>query len=271
MATVAVTGYKGRLGTELITRYGLTPMPCDITVLSEVEEFLADVKPDVIINCAARTDVDKCEETPIETLQTNTYAIRHITDNFKGYFIQLSTDFIFTGSSLNGYDEQEMSDCFINVYGMSKYMAEVGLRNRLNTLIVRTTVLYDAKSKNFVTSIVKKLTNNEPIQVIDDYVGSPTYVPHLAEGLMKAIEMNLTGIVNISGSDRVNRYQLANIIAKKLGLDYGLISPTKNDWSKVKRPKSAGFNVGKAKKLGIPIYSLEEGLEAFKKEYLHGL
>src|SRR5512139_2847081 len=122
---IAVTGHKGRLGSELV-RLGCTPLDCDITEYQSIELALHLVKPDVVINCAAYTNVDACENSDeyLDALKVNTWGVEHLRDVFDGRLIHISSDYIFKGYS-GPYDEKSLEFDPVNSYGYSKVGAEV--------------------------------------------------------------------------------------------------------------------------------------------------
>lgn len=265
MARIGVTGPKGRVGTELVKR-GCIPLDCDVTNLLSIKESLKKNPVDVLINCSAKSDVDGCEKDSIGTYLVNAFAPRGLIDNFSGKFVQLSTDFIFSGED-GPYDENAEAKPQ-SVYGFSKYFGEVGLRKFTDALIIRTTNLYDCGPKqNFVLWVLNALKQKQYIKVTTELSGNPTYVPHLVDGILKAIEKDITGILNISGKEVYNRYDFAMHVAWEFGLDPKFIAKTKNTMGFIaKRPRLGGFILDKADKLEIPIYTTMNGLENFKHD-----
>ena len=268
MAVIGVTGYRGRLGSALVKR-GCVPLNLDVTDRISIEGALADIRPDVVINCAAMSDVDGCEDDPVTAYKVNTYGVYNIASKFSGKFVQISTDYIFDGK-LGRYKEVDQGNPLCT-YGFTKYFAEVGLRQRKNNLIIRTTILYGgnrSKQSDFVTKIYNKLLGGQTAHCPDTAFGNPTYVDHLAEGILNAIQKDLTGIINIAGRDWISRYDLAKMIAKLSGFDSELIF--RGDvYGTAQRPLLAGFDLTKARILGIPIYSVEDGLRAWLAERIY--
>ena len=263
MVRIAVTGYKGRLGSALI-KHGCLPFEADITNSSQIEKELFNLNPKVVINCAAKTDVDVCEDDIINTYRVNTFGVQNLIRGFTGKFVQISTDYIFNGE-VGNYSENSIASP-INSYGFSKHFAEVVLRNTNNHLIIRTTVLYGGnnnRKSDFPTSIYNKISNGIPVSC-SEINGNPTYSDHLAIGILDAIEKNCSGILNISGIDNVSRYEVGIRMCDLFSLDRSLIQHG-DAFGIAKRPKKAGFNLDKAKSLGIPLRTLEDGLKEWHK------
>lgn len=252
---IAVTGPRGRLGSELVRR-GCMPIEASILDWHDLRTEIDALDPDVVINCAAYTDVDACENAPRKAAEVNTCGVYILAQTFAGKLIHISTDYIFDGA--NGpYTEQDTPNP-ISIYGWSKLGGELVLRDRPETLIVRTTVLFDQFSYNFVTSVIRRLLSGKTVTAPDLLYGSPTYVPHLAEAILQAVD--LTGVINITGNRIMSRLQFARAIAKALGHGVTRIfdGPITGH---APRPLNAGLDAGKAQLLGIPIYDPLEGVK----------
>lgn len=278
MKKVAVTGYSGRLGFEL-ARLGCVPFKANITSKIEIEKEINRLQPDVIINCAAKTKVDECETKKgfDDALAINFRGATNIQDVFSGLLIQMSTDYVFDCTK-GPYDEKYKELSPINDYGFSKFGAEAGLKSWVfdtqNIVIVRTTGLYggSAGSFDFASTLISTLEEGKTIKVTNELHGNQTYVPHLAEALMKLTTFDFSKsnveIIHIASEEVVTRFSFALMIADVFNLDKNLIVPCKNKdvpgWT-AKRPTLGGLKVDKAKKMGLPIYSIADGL----KEYLN--
>ena len=259
MAVIGVTGYNGRLGSELVRR-GCVPLRADVTDFGELEEALLAVSPDVIVHCAAMTDVDACEHAPTLAARVNTGGTYLLGQVFRGPIVYISTDYIFGQDG--PYSERDMPSP-INIYGWSKLGGELILKARGNPddLIVRTTILFDGDTRNFVTKVVEALSHGRPVSLPVGLWGSPTYVPHLVEAIMAAIERNISGIINIAGSRVMSRWELGQLIAHEWELDDSLIQISQGKNNGATRPILAGLVVSEAVAFGLPIYDPLEGLK----------
>lgn len=256
MTRIAVTGPRGRLGSELVRR-GCMPITANITDYSSLRNEIEYLNPDVVINCASYTDVDGCENAPRKAAEVNTYGVYILCQAFSGKLIHISTDYIFDGQS--GPYKEEATPNPISIYGWSKLGGELVLRDRPDTLIVRTTVLFDQFSYNFVTSVLRRLASGEPQPAPDSLYGSPTYVPHLAESILSAIDMDLSGIINIVGNRVMSRYRFALMISEIYGQGWTSMYPGPVT-GHAPRPLNAGLDAGKAQLLGVPIYDPLDGV-----------
>lgn len=251
MGEIAVTGPGGRLGRELVKR-GCMPLTANVCDYHALYREIGYLSPDVIIHCAAYTDVDGCENAPTRAANVNmggTYTLRQA---FTGKIVYISTDYIFDG--LTGMYKEDDKPNPIGIYGWSKLGGELTLSN--DDLIIRTTILFDKQDGNFVTSVIKQFLLENVVTAPDTLYGSPTYVPHLAEGILAAL--HLRGALNIAGNRIMSRYRLAQFIAEILG--FGQVEKVPY-MSKTRRPMNAGLDVGKAQMLGLPIYDALEGIK----------
>lgn len=270
---IAVTGYKGRLGSELI-RHGCTPLEVDIRNRYDVFAAIKQVDPDVIINCAAYTDVNDCEDAEgyARGLAVNYNGVKNLRENFDGLLVHLSTDYIWDGKR-GPYSENSPYTVPVNSYGLTKQGAEMYLSAypEKQTCIVRTTCLYETHLRtDFVSKTLECLEKEGKFEASTRLSGNPTYVPHLAEAILSMIySSDIAGIpkiIHIAGRESLTRYDFALMIAAIFGYDKEMVIPSRKDFWVGGRPKKGGFKVNLAEKLGLPIYSVIEGLEQYKKD-----
>jgi dTDP-4-dehydrorhamnose reductase len=276
MTRISVTGPNGRLGSQLILMGG-TPLECDLTDEEDVAMALAMVKPDVIINCAAYTKVDSCEtdEGWKKAVAVNLRGVDRLRRLYSGRLIHISTDYIFNGK--NGpYAETYKEYDPVNMYGSSKLGGEIALLNpedkTKETCIVRTTGLYGATmSKDDVANLViDRLSEGRYLTMTNELIGNQTYIPHLAEALMKLAGMEWTHkIVHIGSEEVLNRYEFALMVASVFGIDKSLISYCRNKdvlgWI-APRPKKGGLKTNLAKRLRLPIYTVLDGIRRLRDD-----
>lgn len=263
---IAVTGANGRLGKELIER-GCIPINCGVEDFGRLWENVASINPDVIIHCAAVTDVDACENKLFHwALKVNWLGTWNLRQCFDGRIIYLSTDFVFDGE--NGpYTEWDTPNP-INHYGRSKYCGERVLQDHKNDnyVIIRTTQLFGGKGYDFVKGCLKNLEKKLEFVLSDDLITSPTFIPHLAYSLLNLNRLEYPPkILNIVGDWITSRYEFGLMIADVFGYKKSLIEKGSNFINPAKRPKNAGLKVDRAKELGIPIYSPINGLQEMKR------
>lgn len=255
---IAVTGANGQLGSELV-RQGCIPYLCRLgteDLINEIDIY----QPDTIINCAAMTDVDGCEDNVIEAIVTNTIGVDFLSRHFKGYLIQISTDYIFDGQK-GPYTITDKPNP-LSIYGWSKLGGELITRRHQGPwLIVRTTILFSDTANNFVSKIVKRLSQGEKVLLCQpDLSGTPTYVPALATEIIRMAQEQYTGVAHVVGNRLLTRLAFTQMIAEAFKFDTTQILTTDVDPGGTPRPKNAGMICGHTG--GYEIYSHDpvEGL-----------
>jgi dTDP-4-dehydrorhamnose reductase len=273
---VAVTGPNGRLGSQLVLM-GCTPLECDITKPEEIELALAMTHPDVVINCASKTDVDACEteEGQKKAFQVNFHGVEYLRNAFEGKLIHISTDYIFDGCT-GPYTENHKDKTPVNAYGASKLGGEIvllyPLHNGRQSCIVRTTGLFGGfgHKKDIVDYIIDNLSVGIEMSMTYELMGNQTYVPFLAEALLKLAGMEWAHkIIHIGSSDIVSRYEFALLVASAYGLNRDLLHPCNNQdvmgWV-AERPRKGGLKTALAKRLRLPIYTVWDGIQHYKND-----
>ena len=296
MPRVLITGSNGLLGqklVELLSRcmgynlllaskepqsvFGeglLTYVQVDTTQKAEVRGVIDEFEPEVIVNTAAITDVDRCETDRESAWRVNVTSVENLVQAAKlvgARLIHLSSDYVFDGKA-GPYGELDRPGP-INYYGKTKLASENVVRTSgIPSAIVRTIVLYgqgrDVRN-NFVLWVLKNLDEKKQIRVVDDQISTPTFADDLAYGILKIIELGRTGLYHISGPDMVSRYEMAAAVAKVFSLDRKLLSPVKSIVLRqvAARPLRTGFITLKAETdLGIKMSPLEQGLIALKHQ-----
>ena len=246
----------------------------DITSNKEVKRVVAERKPDIIVNCAAMTNVDECEKERELAWKINVEGVEHLIEaarKTEAKVFHVSSDYIFDGK-LGPYDE-EARPAPVNYYGKTKLASENALRSSgLPYFIARTMVLYgfaQGVKSNFALWLIQNLEQGKPVRVVDDQVGNPTLADDLAHGIVSAIELNRSGIYNLAGRNILDRYECALQLAKIFGFNASLISPIKTSQLRqpAARPLKSGLITLKAEvELGYKPSSVEEGLLILKKQ-----
>ncbi len=253
-------------------------MPLDMTSTKEVKSAVAEVEPDVIINCAAMTNVDACEIEREMAWKINVEGVEHLIDAARrigARLFHVSSDYVFDGKS-GPYDEEARPEP-LSYYGKSKLASENALRSSgLEYFIARTMVLYGyavGVKQNFALWLVQKLDKGETVRIVDDQYGNPTLADDLAHGILSGMELGRSGIYNIAGRDIVSRYEFALTLARVFGFEQRLIVPISTDSLKQQaaRPVKSGLITLKAEvELGFRPSTVEEGLLVLKRQLSHG-
>jgi len=164
---------------------------CDLTELEKSSSIIGLERPDVIINAAAYTAVDKAEEEYQLAAVINSIAPGILAEQSKkvgGKFVHISTDYVFDGDSVDPYTETDIANP-IGVYGATKLAGELAVRaTNCDHLILRTSWVYSPFGNNFVKTMLQLAVDREEISIVDDQIGNPTSALDIAEGLMDALK-----------------------------------------------------------------------------------
>lgn len=257
-----MTGAKGMLASDiqrvLSPKEELIPFSkeeLDITDSKKVIEVISSLKPDVVIHCAAFTNVDQCELEPDKAYLVNTvgtWAVASACAQVNATMVYISTDYVFDGRKNNPYVEIDEPNP-LNVYGKSKLGGEKVISFLHRYFIVRTAGLYGSKGKNFVTTILSKAKEGQPLKVVADQVVSPTYTYDLAEAISQLIYSPFYGIFHIVNQGEVSWYEFAREILRLAGIDTPVKPITSSEWpSPAKRPPYSALRSLAWESFGFP-------------------
>ncbi len=219
---ILLIGSKGTLGSELYRQlkqnkqYTVFPYhkkKLDITLNEEIDKVFYKVKPQIVINCAAYTDVEKAEGEPAKAILVNGTATKNLaeaSDKVGAIFVYFSTDYIFDGEQNVPYTEKSKPNP-LNVYGDSKWLGEkYTIESTARYFIIRTSWLFGrGGKKDFVDKIVDLSEIQKEIPVITDQIGSPTYTVDLASATLALLLTNNYGIYHIVNKGSASRYTFA--------------------------------------------------------------
>jgi dTDP-4-dehydrorhamnose reductase len=243
--------------------------PLDITDAHAVKEVLSRLKPDMVINTAAMTLVDKCETEQEACWVANVTSVENLIQTCRlinAHLIHVSTDFIFDGT--HGPLDEAAQPNPVNFYGKSKLAAEeLMIKSDISYSILRTVLVYgithDMSRTNIVLWVKENLEQGKSIRVVNDQWRTPTLAEDLAQGCYLAAMKKAKGVFNISGKDFITPYDIAIKTATHFKLDKSLIvaSDSNQFTQTARRPLKTGFIIEKARKeLGYEPHSFEEGL-----------
>lgn len=273
---VLVTGANGQLGqciqdvakkhTE-ITWFFESSTTLDVTSKVVVEGFFRQHQPDVVINCAAYTAVDKAEEEPDKAYLINAEAVNYIAENCLANntrLIHISTDFVFDGSSKIPYTPDATTQP-LGVYGTSKLKGEEYIQQQLqNYCIVRTSWVYSNHGNNFMKTMLRLAASRTEISVVNDQIGCPTNAHDLAAFLVaEVITSKNTGVFHYSNQGEISWYTFAKAIfevAKKEITVHPI--PSSQYPTPAKRPTYSVLDCSKTiESFGVQIPNWKESLE----------
>lgn len=253
MKRILITGANGQLGNEMRRLGAVSPneylftdvAELDITDKDAVIEYVKENKVDIIVNCAAYTNVDKAEDDEATAELINATAVRNLAEVMKGVdgtLFHVSTDYVF-GADGNTPRSEDMPLNPLGAYGRTKLhgeqaIAEVGCK----AIIIRTAWLYSEFGNNFLKTMLRLTKEKESLNVVFDQVGTPTYAGDLALAIFSIIEGNIykgnEGIYHFSNEGVCSWYDFAQEIASAMRHDKCKINPChSNEFpSKVTRP-----------------------------------
>ncbi len=228
---VMVIGGKGMLGTDLCTALSNSDRPWVGVDLPEVNindekgliEICNEVKPAVIINTAAITDVDGCESRHDEAYRVNALGALNVAKaavSCGAFLIHLSTDYVFDGKKTSPYREDDPLNP-LGVYGRTKAQGESMIMAEApnSSLIIRTQWLYGLHGSNFVESILKACQERDVLKVVIDQHGRPTFTEDLADALIKLVDLRPAGICHVANSGQTTWHGFACAIIELEGLN----------------------------------------------------
>lgn len=240
-------GARGMLGQDVAAAISHLSPVCvdlpevDITNFSQITDFISSHKPDVVINCAAYTAVDACEQNVDLAFRVNGEGVKNLAiacEKAGAELVHISTDYVFDGEKGTPYIEFDKTNPQ-NVYGMSKLYGERALANHMSRFyMLRIQWLYGAGGNNFVKTMLKLAGEGKPVRVVDDQFGSPTFTKDVASLIERMIMTGQYGIYHATNSGGISWYQFAKDIFEAAGLDVDLAPVTSEQFVRpAKRPK----------------------------------
>lgn len=243
---ILLTGASGMLGQDLspvLEDVGAFVIETssdnmDITDVAQVKNVLNCTHPDMVIHCAAYTNVDKAEEEPEKAELINvkgTENIAKVSAELDIPVVYISTDYVFDGSKNTPYTPDDIPNP-LNIYGKTKLVGEEMIKKYCKKYyIVRTSWLYGHYGKNFVETMISMADKSE-IKVVDDQIGCPTWTVELANGILKLLSKPY-GTYHVCGGGQTSWYGFAKEIFKNMNLDVNLIPCSSSEFPRpAKRP-----------------------------------
>lgn len=230
---ILVVGANGMLGRDLLPLLGegargVDVSDIDITSMESVQRLLNTLKPSVVINCAAYTDVDGCEAYSDLAMKVNGEGVANlanVTNSIGAKLVQISTDYVFDGGMGRPYLEDD-KPAPLSVYGESKLIGEHNATLNPNHIIIRTQWLYGIHGKNFVETMLRLASEKDELAVVDDQIGSPTWTFDLSRAIIALLKNGCCGIYHAANADFCSWNQFACAIFDKAGLKVKVKSMT---------------------------------------------
>ena len=274
---IAILGGRGMLGSDLVRicqQQGMNPnvydLPeFDIIDAAQIQQAVAGA--DMIVNCAAYTNVDGAESQAELAYRVNAEAVGRlgaIARQAGKWVLHISTDFVFDGSGDKSYIETDLPNP-INTYGKTKLAGEQLLAGSgCEYCIVRVQWTYGSAGNNFVTKLIRRAKSQQTLKVVDDQTGSPTSTVEAAKAICELLQKKPEGMYHFASSGYVTRYGMAQFILDKLSMDVELLPCKTSDFpSPATRPLNSRFDCSKIKRLlDEPIRSWQDPLEIFLRQ-----
>jgi len=279
---ILITGAKGQLGTDLVKKmrenhdvFPYSSQELDITKLQKFDAEVEKIAPDIIINCAAFTDVDGCESNIERAYLVNSIGAKNcaiISNKYSLKLFHISTDYIFNGESEIPYKEDDIPEP-ISTYGKSKLSGEINIINHCNKFfILRTAGVYGANGNNFIKTILKIVKKNKFLKVVNDQITTPTYTVDICNQILKLLKTEYYGIYHASSEGFCSWYEFTKTILQYLDINADVVPCTTDEFLRpAKRPKYSVLDNFNLKLIGLNEFrywkeSLKEFLEKYKEE-----
>jgi len=272
---ILVTGAAGRLGGKLVEvlspRHevmGIDIAEVDIVDYAAIRAFVADLKPDIVLNPAAWTDVDGCAREPEKAILINGFGAQNVAlaaAEVGAAVLQVSSNEVFDGTLNRPYYEYDTTHP-VNAYGYSKVVAERAVMNiNPRHYIVRTAWLFAHGGKNFIQAILGGARQGKPLRVVTDEVANPTYNDDLAEAIAKLTETGRYGVYHLTNEGACSRYAFTRYILDRAGYAETLIQPiTAREWPRPSQPPTyTGMANLAGRSIGIELRPWQQAVDAF--------
>lgn len=279
--TVLLFGGSGQLGTEMRRRWTArfsspSQEELDITDAAAVEGAIKASKPDILVNCAAFHNVDRCESEPEEAFSTNALAVNAMAELCRLHDVRLvtfSTDYVFDGERGAPYRETDCPNP-LSAYGCSKLAGELLVRRlQSDAIVIRTCGLYGlnasvTKGYTFIDRIIAQARAGEQLRVVNDQTVSPTYAAHLAEAVAALLQSDPEpGVYHAVNEGAVTWYDYAREALRVAGIDHPIEPVSHTTWkSRVRRPAYSALENAKLHDLGITLPSWRQGVADYIRD-----
>jgi dTDP-4-dehydrorhamnose reductase len=240
----------------------------DVTREEDVARAFQDVRPEVVVNCAAYTKVDACETEPLshEVKAGGPRRLARWCARAGSQLVQVSTDFVFDGGKREPYREDDPAGP-LSAYGRGKREGEVAALELPNGLVVRSSWLFGNAGWNFVEAILKQAdAGTAPLSVVDDQRGKPTGTPDLAEAIVSLLEVSAVGVYHFANAGETSWFGFAREILDLAGHSETALEPTDTATlgRPAKRPAYSVLDTAKYQRVvGAPIRHHREALVAY--------
>lgn len=231
-----MTGANGQVGSaavrllEPLSRHQTVAtdrQTCDLASRDSVEQCIGEVAPELIINAAAMTDVDGCETNSDAAYAVNALGMRYLAEaanRVDAHIVHVSTDYVFDGGATVPYHEWDRTNPQ-SIYGASKLGGEIEVMTHAHRWTIARTAWVYGSGKNFVDTIIARARQGDPLAVVDDQRGCPTFAADLAAMLVTLGVARRTGMFHVTNQGSCTWFDLARLALALVGLDPACVTP----------------------------------------------
>jgi dTDP-4-dehydrorhamnose reductase len=280
---ILLTGAKGQLGSEckevMKSHYEIIDTDLeefDITSWDNVILTISQVSPDIILNCAAFTNVDECERKKGESERINVEGPRNLAQGAARYekvIVHISSDFVFDGRKRlpQPYFEDDPMNP-LSFYGLTKMESELAVKqNAPRYILIRTGWLYSIRGDNFIKRILLRAMQKDqgPLRVVNDQFGSPTWSFRLAQQVKLLIDKGKEGVYHATSEGYCSRYEWVQYVLERMDINIPIVPCTSDEYpTPAKRPRNSILENRQLKMEGLNIMpSWQRDLDAFLDAY----
>lgn len=279
---ILILGAGGQLGSELcgvLEDHEVIPAQrgdIDITRLDQLLKVAMRLRPDVIINAAAYTDVDGCESDREGAFLVNAAGARNAAVAARrtgAALVHISTDYVFDGTKGGPYVEHDAPNP-LSVYGMSKLLGErMVAEQNPSSFILRVAWLYSPRRRNFVRTMLSLARERDEVRVVNDQLGTPTYAGDVARQIKLLIETECYGLYHCTSQGSCTWYDFAREIFRLAGLDVRVVPVSSSEFPRpARRPASSVLDNFMLRIQGLDIMpSWDDSLRAHIKEIMEAM
>lgn len=276
---ILITGALGQLGRALqieLSDHSLALVDLPDTDITKRENIFAAVegfRPDIVIHCAAYTNVDACTKNPELAYRVNSLGTQNVAlacRKIDALMVHISTNEVFSGERPGGYEEWMPLDPR-NTYGRSKAAAEEHVRNILQRFyIVRPAWLFAPGGRNFIHAILDQAQQHEQLRVVTDEIGNPTFSEDLAGAIVELLKKEQYGIYHLVNQGSCSRFEFAQEILRQTGLANTIIIPIlSSEFDRASSPPPFGVlhNIA-GKAIGINLRPWQDAVADYIDKYV---
>jgi dTDP-4-dehydrorhamnose reductase len=273
---ITITGAGGMLGRDLTAALAgrpVTPLDrlqCDVTDRAATLGRILESQPGVVVHLAAFTKVNECERNPARAMEVNETGTRHVAEavNAAGArLVYISTDYVFDGRKRSPYVEDDAPGP-LGVYGRSKLAGERCASAAPGALILRCGWLFGHGGRNFVEAILDQARRGQPLRVVADQTGCPTWTADLAAAIVRLMDLRATGVIHVPGGGFCTWHEFATAIVQESGLRATVEPIASADLDPGAAPRPAWSVLSDARLRSLGVAPLPHWREALRG-YLH--